>query len=169
MDFDIAALPLAKTLGVELTVAEKDRVVGQLTVREELTTGGHILHGGAYMAFADSLGAIGARAEPARGHADDDAGEQDQLPRQRPGRRDHHRARRRRCTSAAAPASGRPGDSADPTQMTLELGDACGGVGCCAAAASELAQSRTMGCLGRALLRGCPGSDPVSSWPWSRL
>jgi 1,4-dihydroxy-2-naphthoyl-CoA hydrolase len=60
MAFDIAALPLATTLGIELTMAEKDRVVGQLTVREELTTGGHILHGGAYMAFADSLGAIGA-------------------------------------------------------------------------------------------------------------
>jgi 1,4-dihydroxy-2-naphthoyl-CoA hydrolase len=60
MPFDIAALPLATTLGVRLTVTEKDRVVGQLTVREEITTGGHILHGGAYMAFADSLGAIGA-------------------------------------------------------------------------------------------------------------
>ena len=60
MPFDIAALPLATTLGIELTVAEKNRVVGQLTVREEITTGGHILHGGAYMAFADSLGAIGA-------------------------------------------------------------------------------------------------------------
>jgi 1,4-dihydroxy-2-naphthoyl-CoA hydrolase len=60
MDYDIAALPLAKTLGIELIVAEKGRVVGQLTVREEITTGGHILHGGAYMAFADTLGAIGA-------------------------------------------------------------------------------------------------------------
>ena len=60
MDFDIAALPLATTLGIELTTAEKSRVVGRLTVREEITTGGHILHGGAYMAFADSLGAIGA-------------------------------------------------------------------------------------------------------------
>jgi len=60
MSFDIAALPLATTLGIELSVAEKDRVVGRLTVREDLTTGGHILHGGAYMAFADTLGAIGA-------------------------------------------------------------------------------------------------------------
>ena len=60
MDYDIAALPLAKTLGIELIVAEKGRVIGQLTVREEITTGGHILHGGAYMAFADTLGAIGA-------------------------------------------------------------------------------------------------------------
>jgi 1,4-dihydroxy-2-naphthoyl-CoA hydrolase len=60
MAFDIASLPLATTLGIELAVAEKDRVVGRLPVREEITTGGHILHGGAYMAFADSLGAIGA-------------------------------------------------------------------------------------------------------------
>jgi 1,4-dihydroxy-2-naphthoyl-CoA hydrolase len=60
MAFDITTLPLATTLGVELTTAEKDRVVGLLAVREEITTGGHILHGGAYMAFADSLGAIGA-------------------------------------------------------------------------------------------------------------
>ena len=58
MDFDIAALPLAALLGVQLASADKDRVVGQLTVREEITTGGHILHGGAYMAFADSLGGI---------------------------------------------------------------------------------------------------------------
>ena len=60
MPYDITALPLAVTLGIALTTSEKDRVVGQLTVREEITTGGHILHGGAYMAFADSLGAIGA-------------------------------------------------------------------------------------------------------------
>jgi 1,4-dihydroxy-2-naphthoyl-CoA hydrolase len=60
MAFDIAALPLATTLGIELTTAEKDRVVGRLAVREELTTGGHILHGGAFMTLADSLGAIGA-------------------------------------------------------------------------------------------------------------
>src|SRR5580704_3812751 len=60
MPYDIAALPLATTLGIALTTAEKDRVVGKLAVREEITTGGHILHGGAYMAFADTLGAIGA-------------------------------------------------------------------------------------------------------------
>jgi len=60
MPYDIAALPLATTLGIALTTAEKDRVVGKLAVREEITTGGHILHGGAYMALADTLGAIGA-------------------------------------------------------------------------------------------------------------
>jgi len=45
MPYDIAALPLATTLGIALISAEKDRVVGQLAVREEITTGGHILHG----------------------------------------------------------------------------------------------------------------------------
>ena len=60
MEFNIADLPLAITLGIELTLAEKARVVGRLGVREEITTGGHILHGGAYMALADTLGAIGA-------------------------------------------------------------------------------------------------------------
>lgn len=60
MEFDIAALPLAKTLGVEIVEAQASKIVGRLAVREELTTGGHILHGGAFMAFADTLGAIGA-------------------------------------------------------------------------------------------------------------
>jgi uncharacterized protein (TIGR00369 family) len=60
MQFDIATLPLAELLGVSLESAEPARVVGRLTVREEITTGNHILHGGAFMAFADTLGAIGA-------------------------------------------------------------------------------------------------------------
>lgn len=54
-----AGMPFANLMGVEVTVQEKDRVVGQLTVRDDLCTAGGILHGGAYMAFADSLGAIG--------------------------------------------------------------------------------------------------------------
>ncbi|MCC7266362.1 MAG: PaaI family thioesterase, partial [Caulobacteraceae bacterium] len=36
-----------------------DRVVGRMVVRDDLCTAGSILHGGAYMAFADALGAIG--------------------------------------------------------------------------------------------------------------
>ena len=56
----LPALPFADLMGVTICEATKTRVVGRLTVREELTTGGHILHGGAYMAFADTLGAIGA-------------------------------------------------------------------------------------------------------------
>ena len=49
----------ARLLGVELSVTELDRIIGSLTVREELTNGGGMIHGGALMAFADTLGAIG--------------------------------------------------------------------------------------------------------------
>lgn len=54
-----ALMPFAALMGVEITRQEKSRVVGRLAVREDLCTAGGILHGGAYMAFADSLGAIG--------------------------------------------------------------------------------------------------------------
>src|SRR5919197_1203328 len=36
----------------------KDRVIAELTVRDELCTSNSILHGGAVMAFADSLGGL---------------------------------------------------------------------------------------------------------------
>src|SRR5436305_1822539 len=52
--------PLAKTLGIEITDASKERVRGRLLVRPEVCTSGQILHGGAIMAFADTLGATGA-------------------------------------------------------------------------------------------------------------
>jgi uncharacterized protein (TIGR00369 family) len=52
-------MPFGDLLGIELLVREKARVVGRMTVRPELCTAGAICHGGAYMAFADSLGAIG--------------------------------------------------------------------------------------------------------------
>lgn len=52
-------MPFANLMGVEITERAKDRVVGTLVVREDLCTAGGILHGGAFMAFADALGAIG--------------------------------------------------------------------------------------------------------------
>src|SRR6185312_1428695 len=57
-DASIPTMPFAVLMGLEIVEATKSRVVGRLTVREELCTGGDILHGGAYMAFADSLGAV---------------------------------------------------------------------------------------------------------------
>jgi uncharacterized protein (TIGR00369 family) len=36
-----------------------ERIVGELVVRPDLCTTGGVLHGGVYMAFADTLGAIG--------------------------------------------------------------------------------------------------------------
>ncbi len=59
MDF-AALMPLAGTLGVTIDEAGKDRVAGKLPVRPEICTAGHIVHGGAIMAFADCLGAVGA-------------------------------------------------------------------------------------------------------------
>lgn len=52
-------MPFADLMGVEITARAKDRVAGRLVVREDLCTAGGILHGGAFMAFADALGAIG--------------------------------------------------------------------------------------------------------------
>lgn len=52
--------PLARTLGIEIVEASKNVVRGRLKVRPEICTSGHILHGGAIMAFADTLGATGA-------------------------------------------------------------------------------------------------------------
>ena len=46
-------------MGVRLTEVEDQRVVGEMAVRKDLCTPGDILHGGAYMAFADTLGAVG--------------------------------------------------------------------------------------------------------------
>lgn len=46
-------------LGIELAEATKERVVAKLDVRQDLCTLGDSLHGGAIMAFADTLGAVG--------------------------------------------------------------------------------------------------------------
>jgi len=46
-------------MGVRLTEVAPDRVSAEMDVRADLCTAGGILHGGAYMAFADTLGAVG--------------------------------------------------------------------------------------------------------------
>ncbi len=50
-------MPFATLMGVAFTHAEKDKVVATMVVREDLCTLGHSIHGGAVMAFADSVGA----------------------------------------------------------------------------------------------------------------
>jgi len=52
-------LPFSELLGIEFVAADKDRVVAELTVRPELCTSPTVMHGGAIMAFADTLGAAG--------------------------------------------------------------------------------------------------------------
>jgi 1,4-dihydroxy-2-naphthoyl-CoA hydrolase len=46
-------------MGVRLTEVAPERVLAEMPVRADLCTAGGILHGGAYMAFADTLGAVG--------------------------------------------------------------------------------------------------------------
>lgn len=51
-------MPFAAELGVRVEASDKAEVRGSLDWRLELCTAGGVLHGGALMAFADSLGAI---------------------------------------------------------------------------------------------------------------
>lgn len=46
-------------MGIRFTELSPERVVATLEVRPDLCTAGGILHGGAHMAFADTLGAVG--------------------------------------------------------------------------------------------------------------
>jgi len=48
--------PFAEFMGVKVTHVSRERVVAELTVREELGNRFGILHGGAIMALADNLG-----------------------------------------------------------------------------------------------------------------
>ncbi|MGC1344405.1 MAG: PaaI family thioesterase [Candidatus Binataceae bacterium] len=50
-------IPLANLLGIRFIAAEPERVTAELVVRAEVCTVPAILHGGAIMAFADTLGA----------------------------------------------------------------------------------------------------------------
>ncbi|WP_073974733.1 PaaI family thioesterase [Erythrobacter donghaensis] len=54
------AMPFSKLMGVTVTAGSAQGVEGEITVREDLCTAGGIMHGGAIMAFADALGAVGA-------------------------------------------------------------------------------------------------------------
>ena len=50
-------MPFAALMGVRFIEANRDRVTAILMVREALCTAGRIVHGGALMAFADTVGA----------------------------------------------------------------------------------------------------------------
>jgi 1,4-dihydroxy-2-naphthoyl-CoA hydrolase len=49
---------LPALLGIRFIEVTRDRVLAELTVRSDLCTLGQVLHGGAIMAFADTLGAV---------------------------------------------------------------------------------------------------------------
>jgi uncharacterized protein (TIGR00369 family) len=54
----VAMAPFVATLGIELRSATSDEVRGVLRWTEELTTAGGVMHGGALMSLADTVGAI---------------------------------------------------------------------------------------------------------------
>ncbi|MGA8757040.1 MAG: PaaI family thioesterase [Stellaceae bacterium] len=62
-------LPFAELLGIEVVSAAADRIVGRMMVRDDLCTRPAVLHGGAIMAFADTLGAVGTIANLPEGAA----------------------------------------------------------------------------------------------------
>ncbi len=51
--------PFAGLVGIEIVDATPEKIVGEVTVREDLCIGSGIMHGGAIMSFADTLGALG--------------------------------------------------------------------------------------------------------------
>src|SRR5882672_11201316 len=50
----------AELIGIEFLETTPEKVVAEVTLRNDLTTVGGGMHGGAIMAFADTLGAVGA-------------------------------------------------------------------------------------------------------------
>jgi len=61
-------MPFSSSLGLNMIQSEKEGVVAELVVNEALCTTGRIMHGGAVMAVADTLGAIGAFLNLPEGH-----------------------------------------------------------------------------------------------------
>jgi 1,4-dihydroxy-2-naphthoyl-CoA hydrolase len=53
-----AVMPLATTLGITIDEADPQRVTGSMAWAQERCTTGGLLHGGALMAFADTVGAV---------------------------------------------------------------------------------------------------------------
>jgi 1,4-dihydroxy-2-naphthoyl-CoA hydrolase len=58
MDDALAVVPFAGELGIELAAAAPKEVRGAIRWRPELCTVEGVLHGGALMSFADTLGAV---------------------------------------------------------------------------------------------------------------
>ena len=112
-DLNADPLPLARLLGVVIAEASPERVVARLTVRRGPLHRGGVLHGGAFMALADTAGAIGAYLNlPAGARTTTIESKTNFLgaapwgPRSPP--------RRARCIGAAAPRSGRPASPIRP-------------------------------------------------------
>ena len=65
----LETLPFARLMGVTVVSVTPDLVIGELKVREDLCTRPNVLHGGAYMAFADTIGAVATVANLKEGES----------------------------------------------------------------------------------------------------
>lgn len=59
-DFDalVGMMPFAASLGMRIEEADATHAVAHLPFRDDLCTTGGLLHGGALMSFADTMGAV---------------------------------------------------------------------------------------------------------------
>ena len=64
-----AMMPFSRLMGVVVTEVGDEGVFGELVVTADLCTTNSMVHGGALMAFADALGAVGAIATLPEGAA----------------------------------------------------------------------------------------------------
>lgn len=56
----MSAADFIEVLGIRFIEVSKDRILAEMDARQEHTNGAGAVHGGAYMSFADALGARGA-------------------------------------------------------------------------------------------------------------
>jgi 1,4-dihydroxy-2-naphthoyl-CoA hydrolase len=62
-------LPFARLMGITVVSVTPELVIGELKVRQDLCTRPDVLHGGATMAFADTIGAIATVANLKEGES----------------------------------------------------------------------------------------------------
>jgi 1,4-dihydroxy-2-naphthoyl-CoA hydrolase len=62
-------VPFAHLIGLQYVEVTRERVRARLVVRPDMCNGKNVIHGGALMAFADTLGAAGTVINLPEGHA----------------------------------------------------------------------------------------------------
>jgi 1,4-dihydroxy-2-naphthoyl-CoA hydrolase len=60
METHLRRAGMARHFGIRVVAADKNKVVGEIDADERHLNAGGIVHGGAYMAFADELGGLAA-------------------------------------------------------------------------------------------------------------
>jgi uncharacterized protein (TIGR00369 family) len=66
---ELEPLPFARLMGITVVSITPELVIGELKVRHDLCTRPDVLHGGATMAFADTIGAIATVANLKEGES----------------------------------------------------------------------------------------------------